>query len=135
MIFHKNSLIFEHDNGAVLSFTPMEALKKVKADIHDLKVSCSEEWHESRPEASSTKGKIKPFDWTFTTDYEGDANDKFTVEATEKTIDKFKLMAKEQILFYNDVTLYEDELHDNGTSVCSVKVVSCGPYCIVVAQL
>lgn len=37
-------------------------------------------------------------------------------------------MAKEQILFYNDLTLFEDELHDNGTSVSSVKIVSNSNY-------
>lgn len=124
MIFHKNSLTLDHDNGAQLSFSPLEALKNVKNENLDVKVSCSEEWHETRPEASATKGKVKPFDWTFTSDYQGNMNQEFTVEPTEKTIDKFKLMVKEQILFYDDITLYEDELHDNGTSVNSVKVVS-----------
>ena len=29
------------------------------------------------------------------------------------------------ILFYDDVTLYEDELHDNGIANLSVKIVGC----------
>lgn len=127
MVFHKNTLTLEHENGAQLTFSPIEALKKVRNEKLDIKVSCSEEWQESRPK-EKTKEKLKPFDWTFSTDYQGTWNDKFVVEPTQLKIDKFKLMVKEQILFYNDLTLFEDELHDNGTSVSSVKIVSCVIY-------
>ena len=123
MVFHKNTLTLEHENGAKLTFDPIEALKRVKNVSPDLKVSCSEEWNESRP-SDQTKEKFKPFDWTFTTDYQGTVNDKFVIEPTDMKIDKFKLMVKEKILFYNDLTLFEDELHDHGTSVSSVKIVS-----------
>lgn len=126
MVFHNNTLTLEHENGARLEFNPMEALKKVRNEKLDLKVSCSEEWKESRPK-DHTEEKFKPFDWTFSTDYQGNENDKFDVETSETKIDKFKLMVKENILFYSDLTLYEDELHDNGTSVCSVKVVISQP--------
>ena len=34
----------------------------------------------------------------------------------------FKLMRKEEILFYHNLTLFEDELHDHGISLLSVKV-------------
>lgn len=122
MVFHKNSLILEHDNGAVISFNPLEALKKVRNEKLDIRVSCSDEWRETRP-ADKTEEKLKPFDWTFSTDYQGTLNDKLIIESTDLKIDKFKLMVKEQILFYEDLTLFEDELHDNGTSVLSVKIV------------
>lgn len=123
MVFHKNSLILEHENGAVISFFPLEALKNVRNEKLDIRVSCSDEWRETRPK-DKTEEKLKPFDWTFSTDYQGTINDKVKVEPSDLKIDKFKLMVKEQILFYEDLTLFEDELHDNGTSVCSVKVVS-----------
>lgn len=122
MVFHKNSLTLEHENGAVLSFDPLESLKKVRNEKLDLRVSCSDEWRETRPK-DKTEEKLKPFDWTFSTDYQGTANDKITIESSDLKIDKFKLMVKEQILFYEDLTLFEDELHDNGTSVSSVKIV------------
>jgi type 2A phosphatase activator TIP41 len=93
MVFHKNSLIFEHKNGAVLSFFPIDALKRVRNEKLDIQVSCSEEWKESRP-ADKTGEKLKPFDWTFSTDYQGTANDKLTREKTDLKIDKFKLMVK-----------------------------------------
>lgn len=116
-------LTLEHENGATLRFTPIESLKKVRNEKLGIKVSCSEEWQESRPK-DKTKEKLKPFDWTFSTDYQGTWNDKFEVSPTDMKIDRFKLMVKEQILFYHDLTLFEDELHDNGTSVSSVKIVS-----------
>jgi len=37
-------------------------------------------------------------------------------------LDIFKLMKKEAILFYHDLTLFEDELHDHGIASCSVKI-------------
>lgn len=66
--------------------------------------------------------KIKPFDWTFSTDYQGTFNDKLKIEETKLKIDITKLMKREIILFYHDLTLFEDELHDNGVAKCSVKI-------------
>lgn len=68
--------------------------------------------------------KFKPFDWTFTSTYQGTLNEKFRSEPTEQTLNKMKLMQRENILFYHDLTLYEDELHDHGISVMSVRIVS-----------
>lgn len=44
------------------------------------------------------------------------------VEETDERIDVNKLKQREEILFYDDVTLYEDELADHGTAQYSVKV-------------
>jgi hypothetical protein len=44
------------------------------------------------------------------------------VEETDERIDVNKLKVKEEILFYDDITLYEDELADHGTAQYSVKV-------------
>lgn len=30
----------------------------------------------------------------------------------------------DQIIFYDDVSLFEDELHDNGESVMNIRIVS-----------
>lgn len=67
--------------------------------------------------------KVKPFDWTFTTNYTGTISG-FHLEETKERIDLEKLRRKEKIRFYHDLTLFEDELHDNGIAVCSVKIVS-----------
>ena len=45
-------------------------------------------------------------------------------QKTEERIDYEKLKQKEQILFFEDVILYEDELDDNGCSKLSAKIVS-----------
>lgn len=43
---------------------------------------------------------------------------------TSERIDMEKLKAREQIMFFDDVLLFEDELHDHGVSMISVKIVS-----------
>ncbi|XP_058461819.1 TIP41-like protein [Malaya genurostris] len=121
MVFHKNVLVISHKNGARLEFNPMDALKLVRNEKLDLKVACSEEWKGSR-QAADTQEKVKPFDWSFTTEYTGTINDNIRVEKTDQKIDMFKLMKREPIYFYHDLTLFEDELHDHGISVLSVKI-------------
>lgn len=80
-------------------------------------------WHISlflRPDAEKKK---QNFDWTFSTDYKGTLGDKVVVEPTDETINFELLKQKDQILFYHDLTLFEDELHDHGISKLSVKIV------------
>lgn len=123
MVFPKNTLVIEHKNGAKLLFNALDALREVNSeDKPDVKVHCAEEWQETRPTNECTMPSNKQFDWTFCTKYQGSVGEGFQVEQTEKRIDLSKLMRKERILFYHDLTLYEDELHDHGISVCSVKI-------------
>jgi len=65
-----------------------------------------------------------PFDWTFSTNYSGSLKNGLVAQPTDKRIDMAKLMQREQILYYREVTLFEDELHDNGTVLSSIKIVS-----------
>lgn len=74
-----------------------------------------------RPNATKPKNT---FDWTFSTDYKGTLSDNIIIEPTDETIDFDLLKRKEQIIFYHDLTLFEDELHDHGISKLSVKIVS-----------
>lgn len=46
------------------------------------------------------------------------------MKPTAERIDMEKLRAREQIKFFEDVLLFEDELHDHGVSMISVKIVS-----------
>lgn len=46
------------------------------------------------------------------------------VTKTAERIDMEKLKAREQIMFFDEVLLFEDELHDHGVSMISVKIVS-----------
>lgn len=124
MVFPKNTLVVEHKNGTKLEFNALDALRDVNFQVKpEVKVDCAEEWQETRP-AECTMPKTKQFDWTFCTKYQGSVGERFKVENTDLRIDLTKLMKKERILFYHDLTLYEDELHDHGISVCSVKIVS-----------
>lgn len=74
-----------------------------------------------RPDATKKK---QSFDWTFSTDYKGTLSGNITVKDTQESINFELLKKKEQILFYHDLTLFEDELHDHGISKLSVKIVS-----------
>lgn len=46
------------------------------------------------------------------------------VTKTEERIDMERLKAREQIMFFDEILLFEDELHDHGVSMISVKIVS-----------
>lgn len=46
-----------------------------------------------------------------------------TTETTTDRINYEKLKEREPILWFEEVGLYEDELHDHGESVMNVKVV------------
>ncbi|KAG6424954.1 hypothetical protein SASPL_115377 [Salvia splendens] len=81
---------------------------------------------------------ILDYDYTFTTPYSGSAGVEKGPESgrgspgesicsphwedCEEQIDMVALSAKESILFYDEVVLYEDELADNGISLLTVKV-------------
>lgn len=123
MVFSKNSLILTHANGAKIEFNPLDALAQVENGKSSIRVACAEEWKSTRSESSSLE-EVKPFDWSFTTDYQGTFNEKIRCEDTDAKLDIFKLMQKEKILFYQDLSLFEDELHDHGIASCSVKIVS-----------
>ena len=75
----------------------------------------------------------KPFDWTYTTLYPGHstASSSSTIEwkPAERnnalhTIPLAELTRHDPILFYAEIPLYEDELHDNGASHLLVRIVS-----------
>jgi type 2A phosphatase activator TIP41 len=76
---------------------------------------------------------VHPYDWTYTPfGYNGTLLPKqedsgasgLVAEETALTINYEKLKEREQILFFDDVILYEDELDDNGCSKLSAKIVS-----------
>ncbi|CAH0721608.1 unnamed protein product, partial [Brenthis ino] len=119
MVFPKNTLILAHKSGAKIFFNPLDALRGVSCNMDAIEVACAEAWQESRPDAEKPK---RTFDWTFSTDYKGTLSSDILVEPTDETINFDLLKRKEQILFYHDLTLFEDELHDHGISKLSVKI-------------
>lgn len=125
MTFANNILRLEHANGFGIEFTCIDALRCLSSDNYIPKVAAAQAWREARPLADYSKDDEEHFDWTFTTDYKGTlfSNDKaIAVKETEERIDLEKLKKREQILFYQDVCLYEDELADHGVAQCSVKL-------------
>jgi type 2A phosphatase activator TIP41 len=67
------------------------------------------------------KEVVKPFDWSYTTDYRGTVKGKSLSPNTEP-IPIELLKRPDPILFFEEVVLYESELDDNGISILSIKV-------------
>lgn len=126
MIFANNVLCLQHDEGFGVKFNALDALKTVNAHTDPLKVAVSQAWLDARAGSEHIKEVVKPFDWTFTTNYQGtllSSDEKqFTVEETKEEIDNERLKVREKIHFYEDIFLFEDELSDNGTSMLNVKI-------------
>ncbi|KAF4082019.1 hypothetical protein AMELA_G00146930 [Ameiurus melas] len=124
MLFGDNVLRIQHTDGFGIEFNAIDALKRVNNLQHSVQVACAQEWQESRAE-SEHKEVVKRYDWTYTTDYKGTLlgeDLQIKVSPTSERIDLEKLKAREQIMFFEDVLLFEDELHDHGVSMISVKI-------------
>jgi type 2A phosphatase activator TIP41 len=75
----------------------------------------------------------KPYDWTYTTTYAGSSDDAGPGSAAQwtlgdpanaqHTIPIAELSRPDPILFYAEIPLFEDELHDNGASHLLVRIV------------
>ncbi|PNS18735.1 hypothetical protein CAC42_5274 [Sphaceloma murrayae] len=128
MIFGDNFVIIEHQASKLrLDFNAFDALDKVsKTKDGMLQVAVAEEWKKERQHQDGIKEVVKPFDWSYSTDFCG-----LTVGAStgwqptteqENPIRTDLLSRHDPILFFDDVVLYEDELADNGIAMFSVKV-------------
>ncbi|XP_011402613.1 PREDICTED: TIP41-like protein isoform X2 [Amphimedon queenslandica] len=123
MVFPNNRLIMEHVGGPGFEFNPLDALKMVDAHHESVQVAAAKEWRATRSEGlEKVKDKVKSFDWTFTTEYNGSYNDKIQVSETDVGIDYERLKVQERIHFFDDIVLFEDELADNGTAELRVKI-------------
>ncbi|KAG7395424.1 hypothetical protein PHYBOEH_003750 [Phytophthora boehmeriae] len=147
MVFGKNQLLLLHEpSGVCYNFLAVEALKGAHfppppsdqaEDIvanQQLKVAIAK--HNTNKE--EVKELDITYDWTYTTHYKGSlqrvirsestppvfsiSEEQVKTEVTTQRIDIEKLKEREPILWFEDVGLYEDELHDHGTSAMSVKV-------------
>lgn len=69
------------------------------------------------------KEVVKPFDWSYSTDYQGTLNpSENPFEPCPSSIPLELLKRPDPILFFDDVILFEDELADNGISTLSCKI-------------
>jgi len=131
MTFSNNSLTIRHkDSGLVIKFNAFEALAGVDKRRDPLQVADASDWQRSRSDFPFSRLCKKPFDWTFTTRFKGLINIEkddgsigdVNVEPTQERIDMELLQRREEILFYDEIELFEDELGDCGVSKLSVKV-------------
>lgn len=128
MIFGDNMVALENvQKGWVLEFNPYDALDRVdKTDKTMLKVAYAREWSESREKThESIKEVVKPFDWSYSTDYKGTVHSKdaglgFREEKEPIPLDLLK--RPDPILHFEEVILYESEMDDNGISMYSIKL-------------
>ena len=66
---------------------------------------------------------VKPFDWSYSTDYQGTLRPSTLVfNPSEKPIPLELLKRPDPIVFFDEVMLYEDEMADNGITQLSCKV-------------
>lgn len=125
MIFGDNFVTIEHPSSRWgIKFDAFGALDRVdKTGESRLKVAYSREWQQSREDAHDIKEVVKPFDWSYTTDYTGDlAPGSREFQPTTVPIPLDLLRRPDPILFFDDVILYEDELADNGITMLSCKI-------------
>jgi len=146
MIFGNNYLTIEHrPSGVKYSFVAQKALQDVKrGQLVEgdgvVKVGYADKWLQSRTDPSSLTPLPKTvltklYDWTYTTTYPGhfDQNDSDPASTSplwkpadpdnpSNMIPLAELSRQDPILFYAEVPLFEDELHDNGASSLIVRI-------------
>ncbi|GLB34132.1 putative type 2A phosphatase activator TIP41 [Lyophyllum shimeji] len=139
MTFGSNVLTLEHRaSGWKYTFSTDAALRAVKnGELEEgdggVKVGYADKWLESRTGPSSTLPMpktvpTKPYDWTYTSTYPGHENR--DVESWSEAdpanpshaIPMAELTRPDPILFYAEIPLFEDELHDNGSSNLLVRI-------------
>jgi type 2A phosphatase activator TIP41 len=162
MTFGANRINLKHrSSGWQYEFSTKEALRGVKNGPLEegdgsVKVRHADEWLKSRYVLSTSTLlasnltrynrtsvntdipipetiPIKPYDWTYTTAYEGHPCPEFQKEIRFQDADPSnpshsipmnELARHDPILFYAQTLLFEDELHDNGSSSLLVRLVS-----------
>ncbi|XP_022089894.1 TIP41-like protein [Acanthaster planci] len=122
MIFGDNVLRIMNVGGYGIEFNAFDSLKRVDAHNDPIKVAAAQKWQEARSDCEFIKKVVKPFDWTFTTDYKGTLLGDLQESSTDQRINMEKLKVREKIHFYEEMTLFEDELADNGCASLIVKM-------------
>jgi type 2A phosphatase activator TIP41 len=125
MIFGDNMTRIEHaPSGWFIEFNALDALDRVdKTGENMFKVSYSREWQQNRQKQfEDIKEVVKPFDWSYSTDYKGSTPSTPSFQSTERPIPLELLKRPDPIHFFDEVMLYEDELADNGIAMLSCKI-------------
>ncbi|KAI8391162.1 TIP41-like family-domain-containing protein [Radiomyces spectabilis] len=135
MVFGNSEVLLKNEDFE-LSFKAYDALRMVDTSSNSsehIKVAYADDWsRKSAANHTDVKDVIKPYDWTYSTEYQGTCAASFTA-AEEPKIDIERLKKPEPILFYDENILYEDELADNGTAMLSIRL-RVMPSCFLVLQ-
>ncbi|TXT04891.1 hypothetical protein VHUM_03974 [Vanrija humicola] len=139
MTFGNNTLTLAHGSGTTLHFDALESLKAVAVGEGweervggAVLVSMADKWSGHREAATAltdvplSSKPVRPHDWTFSTCYPGHTSGGGFTHSDTHDI-PMRLLARQdpvldRILFYDDVVLFEDELHDNGESTSHVRI-------------
>ncbi|OAV95365.1 hypothetical protein PTTG_12297 [Puccinia triticina 1-1 BBBD Race 1] len=131
--FGNNYLSIKHPrSGFHYQWNTLDALlplNPVEGEEQDyIKVAYADHWSQARKESDSVTKVVNPFDWTYTTTYSG-TNHSSEIEFNSPPDPKDHggiplavLSRPDPILFFDEVTLFEDELHDNGMASLQIKV-------------
>ncbi|XP_038048067.1 TIP41-like protein [Patiria miniata] len=122
MLFGDNVLKILNTGGYGMEFNALDSMKRVDAHNAPFKVAAAQKWQEARSDCEFINKVVKPFDWTYTTDYKGTLLGNLQESPTDQRIDMEKLKVREKIHFYEEMTLFEDELADNGSASLTVKM-------------
>ncbi|OQO02524.1 hypothetical protein B0A48_12051 [Cryoendolithus antarcticus] len=130
MIFGDNYVAIEHiQTGWKLDFNAQDALDRVsKTEEGMLQVAVADAWKKDREHNEDIKQVVKPFDWSYSTDYKGtthpaQSQGDWQVTSQAKHPVRADLLSRpDPILFFGEVDLYEDELADNGIGLLSIKI-------------
>ena len=118
MIFGNNYVKLVHDPSLKqIVFNALDALDTLEP-LCELKVAYHEEWLLSRKKMN--EDILKPYDWTYLTNYGG--NGDFDWQDTEEELPIAKLLQPDPILFFDELILFEDELGDNGILMLLTKI-------------
>ncbi|KAF2159349.1 hypothetical protein M409DRAFT_71121 [Zasmidium cellare ATCC 36951] len=129
MIFGDNFVSVTHiPSQWTLEFNARDALDRVsKTEQGMLQVAVAEEWKKERAHQEEVKQVVKPFDWSYSTDYRGtthaEKGGEWRDAVGEREVVRTDLLARQDpIQFFDAVDLYEDELADNGIALLNIKV-------------
>lgn len=125
MVFPYNTLCIRYKGQPLIEFNALDALQHVdKTKLPNIKVSSTSAWQNARNDILPTRNIQHSFDWTYTSNYQGTIDDNIRVEFANESeaINYERLKRKDPIQFYSQLTLYEDELADNGCAQMSVRV-------------
>lgn len=140
MVYLENFMQIENKAyGFDLRFLTADALKGCLYDTSDSKAMRDDEATAKAVQSASDAVRVsmakmwegrtgtdieelpQEFDWTYTTSYTGTLGP-LEMKETEEGLDMDLLKRPDPIFWFDDVLLFEDELHDNGVSHMAAKM-------------